>query len=145
MRDRRVIVGIGASVVATAVVIVGVWLFVVRGSDSGDGSGAMTSRSLSAGSVEVTITPVKIDGSGAVFEVSLDTHMGELPVDVARQAQLEVGGTPWTGATWDGDSDDGHHRSGRLTFAAAGPAQGTAELTIEGLPAPVTASWDLTG
>ncbi len=141
MRDRRVILGIVASVVA----VVAVWLFVVRRSNSSDGGGAMASRSLTAGSVEVTITPVKIDGSGAAFRVSLDTHMGELSVDLARQAHLDVGGTPWTGAIWNGDSAGGHHRIGQLTFAAGGPVEGTAELTIDGLPAPVTASWNLAG
>ena len=105
----------------------------------------MAPRSLAAGSVEVRITPVKIDGSDAVFRVSLDTHMGELLVDLARQAHLDVGGTPWTGATWGGGPAGGHHRIGQLTFAAGGPAEGTAELTIDGLPAPVTASWNLAG
>ena len=37
----------------------------------------------------------------------------------------------------------GHHREGTLTFSAAGPANGDAVLTIEGLDEPATARWAL--
>lgn len=82
---------------------------------------------------------------GAVFRVSLDTHSGDLGVDLTRTARLTVGGANWGTPALDGDPPGGHHRQRQLTFEPAGPATGTVRLTIEGLPAPVVAGWTLPG
>lgn len=100
-------------------------------------------RSVQAGPVLVSIRPLRFDGSGAAFEIGLETHSVDLSVDLAGAARLEVAGAVWPGATWEGDPPGGHHRSGELRFPAAGPAEGTAVLTIDGLPRPVEASWDV--
>ena len=53
----------------------------------------LTARTVSAGGVEVTITPIRIDSTGAVFEVAFDTHSGDLALDVAKASELQVDGT----------------------------------------------------
>lgn len=106
---------------------------------------ALATKTVDAGAVTVKIDPVRIDTGGAEFTVSFDTHSVALDLDVARNATLTVAGTPWGGATWSGDGPGGHHRTGTLRFAAAGAAQGSAVLSIGGLPGPVTATWALGG
>lgn len=104
---------------------------------------ALPARVVDAGDVQVRIEPLFIDGMGADFIVSLDTHSGDLDVDLGRTARLEVDGKDWGDATWDGDPPGGHHRSGSLSFESAGPARGQARLTIDGLPRPVVVTWSL--
>lgn len=107
-------------------------------------AGRLAPRTVEAGAVTVKVTPVRIDDRGASFEVAFDTHSVDLDLDVAGAATLTVGGAPWSSATWDGaGGPDGHHREGMLRFDPAGAATGTVELTIDGLPAPVQASWTL--
>lgn len=108
-------------------------------------SSPLSSKTVEAGAVTVKIDPVRVDAVGAEFKVSFDTHSVDLDFDVARNATLTVAGAPWPGATWSGDGPDGHHRSGTIRFGASGPAQGSAVLSLGGLPAPVTATWTLAG
>ena len=122
------------------------------GSDGGpdDGSpspavGGLVTRSVQAGEVDVEIDPVRIDSTGAEFDISFDTHSVDLGIDVASEARLEVADVAWKRRKWTGDPSGGHHREGTLTFDAGGPARGTAELTISGLPESVSASWTLDG
>lgn len=110
---------------------------------TGGTTSRLATRTVTAGAVDVKVRPVRLDASGAAFEVILDTHSVELGMDMAKVAGLEVGGTPWTGASWKGAGPGGHHREGTLSFSPAGPATGRAVLTIGGLPAPVEVSWDL--
>lgn len=104
---------------------------------------ALATKTVEAGAVTVKINPVRIDATGAEFKVAFDTHSVDLDFDVARIATLTVAGTPWTGATWSGDGPSGHHRAGTVRFAAAGPAESSAVLSLAGLPGPVTATWTL--
>lgn len=97
-------------------------------------------QSQAVGDVEVKVRPTALDTSGAEFTVTLDTHSGELDTDLTS-ATLDVDGTRWPAATWDGDPPGGHHRTGTLRFAAAGPATGVATLTIVGLTAPAVFNW----
>lgn len=107
------------------------------------GSPDLAVRRVTAGAVEITIEPIRIDGTAAVFRIVMDTHSEELSADLARTAVLEVGGVEWTGASWSGDPPGGHHRTGELTFEAAGPPAGRVVLTLGGFSAPVEASWTL--
>ena len=100
-------------------------------------------RTVKAGTVSVKIDPVRIDTDGAVFKIDFDTHSGSLSFDPARSARLLVGNTSWTDARWSGDGPGGHHREGRLSFSAAGPARGTARLRLRGLPGPVDVRWQI--
>ena len=105
--------------------------------------GVLPAREITAGAVMVTITPLELDESGAVFSVALNTHSGSLDVDFADAATLEVGGKVWEGATWSGSPAGGHHRTGKLIYPGGGPVTGTATLRIEGLPGPVEATWEV--
>ena len=104
-------------------------------------SSALDARTIDTGAVTVNVEPRQLDGAGAVFAVSFDTHSVPLDMDVTNAARLVVGTTSWPVAGWSGDGAGGHHRKGNLTFTAAGPATGTATLTIDGLPKPVTVTW----
>jgi hypothetical protein len=110
-----------------------------------DAPRALESRAADAGGVEVTVVPVLLDGAVAEFDVAFSTHSVELDLDPSGGAVLTVGSATWQPVRWDGDPAGGHHRSGRLTFAAQGPARGAVLLSIGGLPEPVTFTWDLEG
>jgi hypothetical protein len=106
---------------------------------------ALDTRTVTAGAVQVRIEPRRLDADGAVFRVTLDTHSVDLGADLARAARLDVGGTRWAGPSWLGGGGSSHHREGELRFQPAGPLRGTAQLTIDGLPGPVVARWQLQG
>lgn len=108
-------------------------------------STALATRTATAGPVGVTITPKRVDATGAVFAVELDNHSIDLDGDYAATSTLIVNGTAWTPARWSGDGPTGHHRSGTLAFTAAGAPAGVAELRLGGLPKPVTVRWTLPG
>ena len=101
----------------------------------------LSTKKLAAGSIEVTVTPRQLDAQGARFDVALDTHSGDLGIDLARSATLEVGGRQWPAARWSGDGPGGHHRGGTLQFLPGGSASGPVRLVIVGLPQPVVAEW----
>ena len=108
-------------------------------------AGVLPTRTVDAGSVDVTITPTRFDAQGATFAIVLDTHAINLSMDLAASAVLDVDGQRWPVASWTGDAPGGHHREGELRFDQAGAARGTARLTIAGFPKPVEVTWDLPG
>lgn len=124
--------------VAVTLVALGWWLLrpAVAGPD------ALAAQTADAGGVEVTVTPVRLDGETALFAVVFDTHTVELRMEAA-DSDLRVGSVRWGPARWDGDPAGGHHRSGLLSFPAQGPVTGLAVLSIGGLPAPVSFEWSL--
>ena len=103
------------------------------------------SRTIAAGAVEVKLEPQRIDASGAAIKLTFDTHSVDLGFDLTKTAHLTVSGQPWPATTWSGDGPGGHHREGTVQFSSAGPAIGTADLHLDGLPAPVASSWSLEG
>ena len=98
-------------------------------------------RAVQVGAVEVTLTPLTLDTSGAVFRVTLDTHSVPLDLDMATSARLRVNDTTTDEAGWDGAGPGGHHREGTLRFATPVPTGATVELRITGLPVDATATW----
>lgn len=104
---------------------------------------ALSTRTATAGPVEVRVTPRAIDAAGARFSVELDNHEIDLTGDYAAASTLTVGGKRWSSARWSGAGPGGHHRSGTLTFTSGGPAAGPVELRLGGLPSPVTLRWTL--
>lgn len=103
---------------------------------------AFTTRTTTSGPVSVSVTPTRLDASGASFAVRLDNHEVELDGDYAATSELRVGGTTWRSARWSGDSPGGHHRSGTLSFTPGGPVNGAVQLRIGGLPTPVLVTWE---
>lgn len=112
---------------------------------SAAGTPGLSAQTATAGPVEVSVAPRGISASGARFAIELNNHAVELDGDYAKTSALTVGGKAWTNARWSGTGPGGHHRSGTLTFTAAGPATGPVELRLGGLPAPVTLRWTLPG
>jgi len=142
MRKRLIV-----AVIAVIVLGAGIYLGTRGGdpdADADDAVSGLETRDVSAGEVDVTVEPLQLDQQGAAFTIVLDTHAVDLSADLTR-ATLEVGGTPWPVEAWSGDGPGGHHREGELRFESAGPATGTAILTIPELPEPVEATWDLDG
>lgn len=130
---------------ALALVVVGTLATCSNSSSSDSASAVLPAQTIQAGDVEVVITPTQFDENGATFSISLDTHSGDLSLDLTNSSVLDVGGTEWAFESWTGDGPDGHHRSGEIRFSAQGPANGTASLKITGLPETVTATWELNG
>lgn len=130
----------------TLLLVAGALALVLAACGSDDAPVAATgldTQTVTVGEVEVTITPTRVDDTGAAFAVAFDTHSVDLDLDIADTATLTVDGRAWNDPTWDGTGPGGHHREGTLTFTAASPATGDAVLTIEGLDEPATARWAL--
>jgi hypothetical protein len=130
-------------VVVIVAAVVSIVLANVGGNDGDEAPAEFPRRTVQAGGVEVALQPLRIDASGAVLEVVLDTHVTELDMDLTAGAVLDVGGQPWPTLAWEGDGPGGHHREGRLRFDAAGPAAGTVTLRLRGFEAPVEATWTM--
>lgn len=131
--------------VVIVVLVGGGLLLATRGGDDASPSAndtGLEAQSTSAEEIDIDIAPRQLDDQGAVFAVTLDTHSVELDMDLT-EATLEVAGTAWPVAGWDGDGPSGHHREGELRFEAAGPATGTARLVLAGFSEPVEVSWEL--
>lgn len=136
---RRLILVVTIAVVALALTA----LAVTRGGGGSDDStpAAFPAQKLSAGQIDITLQPDHVDGTGAEVKVTLDTHAGDLDMDLLTGATLEVGGVRWPAVAWEGDGPGGHHREGRLRFESAGPERGPIELRLDGFDGPVVATW----
>ncbi len=134
---RRVVVLTAVGVLVAATVA---WWALARGGDAGD-SDALGTRRVQAGAVEVSMTALALDRSGAQFRLALDTHRVPLEVDLASTSQLRIDGRPAGGATWTGPGPGGHHREGTLRFATSVPAGATVELRVTGLPQDAVGTW----
>ena len=142
-RARAAFATVGAFVAGASVVLSLVGCGSASDSDNGTTTSSPANRTVKAGSVTVKLELRQLDADGAVFKISFDTHEVELDQDMVRQARLVVGETPWPAVAWSGDGQGGHHREGELRFTAAGPVAGVATLRIDGLPEPVSATWDV--
>ena len=140
MRPRLIVLA-----AAAVLVIVGGVVLATRGQDdTSPATGSVpAAKSVTAGEVTVRLEPHHVDGTGAEFRVTLDTHSEELDMDLVAGAELVVGGKPWQATSWNGDGPGGHHREGRLGFDAGGLASGAVALSLDGFPEPVIAQWRL--
>lgn len=128
-------------VVAAAIVSALVWWFTGRTSSQA-GPSDLETRTVQAGQVEVTMTPLILDRSGALFRLKLDTHTVPLDLDLAAASQLVVNGAPGEAGTWTGQGSGGHHREGTVRFTTPIPTGGaTVQLRISGLPHDATGTW----
>ena len=107
------------------------------------GGRTLATRSVEIGAVEVSASPLQVSDRAAAFKISLDTHSGDLGVDLKKSATLTVDATDWPVASFDGDGPGGHHREGTLRFRAAGAPQGEMRLRIDGLDRPAEFTWNL--
>ena len=118
-------------------------LLVVSGCAGGTPTSALAAseRSVEVAGVTVAATPERIDATGAVLRLKLDTHTTPLDLDLPAAAHLSVGGHDWPTHTWTGTGPGGHHREGTLTFSPAGPAAGSVQLVLNGLAEPAVLTW----
>ena len=107
---------------------------------SSSGPADLGTRTVKAGAVDVTMTALTLDQSGATFKIQFDTHSVELSLDPAT-AVMTVNGTQAGKATWDGSGPGGHHREGTLRFTAPVPSGAAVDLRVTGLPQDATATW----
>ena len=100
-----ILVGCGQSPTGTAV-----------GSAGAEAMGAATVQVSDQAGVTVKVTWVGTS-VGAVFQVTLDTHAGDLdPLDLADAALRNDRGEQVSDAVWDAPKG-GHHRAGALRFS----------------------------
>jgi hypothetical protein len=102
---------------------------------------ASPERSVEVAGVTVAATPERIDATGAVLRLKLDTHTTPLDMDLPAAAHLSVAGRDWPARTWTGPGPGGHHREGTLEFAATGPGDGPVRLVVDGLGKPAELTW----
>lgn len=143
MRRRLILIACGV-----LILVLGVGILVARGGDDRPVTRHLPGlevQQVSAGPVEVELSPDRLDDQGAAFTVAFDTHVADLGMDLPDAATLSVNGVDWPAEEWSGDGPEGHHRAGELTFTPRGPATGTVRLTIDGLPEPVVVTWELPG
>lgn len=100
------------------------------------------------GGVSISVKPTDVSPQAAnwLFQVSLNTHTGDLGDDLSRTATLvDPAGKQYPAVAWKGDPAGGHHRSGVLQFNALSPMPKALQLRIErtGEAAPRTFSWPL--
>jgi len=117
-----------------------VWWSVGRTTTESEPEG-MGTRTVRAGAVEVRMTALTLDGSGATFRLEFDTHSVTLDLDLASASQLRVNGQQAMGATWTGSGPGGHHREGTLSFATPIPSGSGVELHVTGLPQDAVGTW----
>ncbi|MGW5723398.1 hypothetical protein ACWEVP_45030 [Amycolatopsis sp. NPDC003865] len=101
----------------------------------------LETRTVQAGTVEVRMTPLTLDTTGAAFRVEFTTHSGALDLDPAAASQLRVDGRLTPAGTWSGPGPGGHHRDGTLRFITTVPSGAGVELRITGLPQDVAGTW----
>jgi hypothetical protein len=111
--------------------------------NAGVGSRRLPTKTAEVNESAVQASPRRVDARGAVINITLDTHSGDLDVDVRKRSTLTVGGESWPTVSYRGDNPGGHHREGTLRFDSGGPAIGSMRLVIKGLGGTVKFSWRL--
>ena len=93
---------------------------------------AYESKSSGENGVQVEVKPVELTaGKPASFEVSMNTHSGDLSQDLTAVATLKDNqGREYKPLNWRGSSPGGHHRRGTLEFPALAVSAKSVTLTI---------------
>lgn len=133
---RRPRVGVLLVVLAALVVPAGT-------ASAGVADRRLPTRTIEVNGITVETSPRRVDDRGAVISITLDTHSGDLGVDLRKRSTLTVDGTPWPVVAYGGDGPGGHHREGTLRFRSRGPATGSMRLVIKGLGDTAKFSWRL--
>jgi len=110
---------------------------------------SLASQSSASGGVTIDVKPIEVSAKAKTwtFQISLNTHNGDLGDDLLRSAYLmdRATKTKLVAIGWQGDAPGGHHRKGVLSFKALTPMPKAIELRIEriGEKAPRLFRWDL--
>ena len=81
---------------------------------------ALQPQTLEAASVTVKVTPLLlINGESPAFAIAMDTHSVDLAGDMLKMVLLrDDSGKEYAPTAWDGAGPGGHHREGKIMFAA---------------------------
>jgi predicted negative regulator of RcsB-dependent stress response len=139
-RKWTLIVGVIVLLLVGGVTVWAVWQR-KPGRAPASAAASLAAQTVSAGGVEVTMTPVQLDEGGARFQLSLDTHSGSLDLKLPDVAQLRIAGVLAKTGSWDGAGPGGHHRAGNLAFATPVAKGASVQLRLAGLPGDVVATW----
>ena len=92
------------------------------------------SQTNSEGAVSISVAPRIVSERILEFELTLDTHVGDLSEDLAAASVL-VGptGKEYKAVSWEGDPPGGHHRKGIIKFNSPSERLGTIVLKIRGV------------
>ncbi|TMS00328.1 hypothetical protein [Nonomuraea basaltis] len=126
-----------AAILSLLLVAAVIWWLAARPS----GAPPARTSTIQAGAVEVSVTPLVLDRSGARFKITLDTHTVPLDLDLPRAAILRIDARAMSQAIWNETAGGSHHREGTLAFADPVPPGAAVELRITGLPKDVTSVW----
>lgn len=95
---------------------------------SGPPDESLPSQESSEGPVSVKVVPTALSS----YEITLDTHSGELDGDLVVLSELtDDKGNTYKPVSWEGDPPGGHHRSGVLKFKSLSPKPKSIELKIK--------------
>lgn len=108
----------------------------------------LAQQSSQAGGVSISVKPTDVSPTAAtwLFQVSMNTHTGDLGDDLSRTAALvDTAGKQYPAVAWEGDPAGGHHRKGVLQFKPLSPRPKALKLRIQrpGETAPRTFAWQL--
>jgi len=108
----------------------------------------LAQQSSQAGGVSISVKPTDVSPTAAnwLFQVSMNTHTGDLGDDLSRTAVLvDPAGKQYPATAWQGDPAGGHHRNGVLQFKPLSPVPKALKLRIQrpGETAPRTFTWQL--
>lgn len=99
--------------------------------------------------VTVTVTPPDFSPAAKTwdFDVALETHTRDLGEDLAQSTVLIAHEKQFAPLGWEGATQGGHHRKGKLRFAAIVPRPMSLELQIRlaGEVTPRSFRWALKG
>ncbi len=107
----------------------------------------LTAQSNDGGGVTVSVTPLALRAGAALqFDIALNTHSVDLRDDMLKSVVLrDDAGEEHAPTLWEGPGPGGHHRTGRLTFAALPASTRSVTLVVRnigGVPERVF-RWDL--
>ncbi len=88
--------------------------------DAGSGAATFQTQTVEGGSVSVAVTPIALKlGAPLEFDIAMNTHSVDLSNDMLTAVVLrDDAGKEYAPTGWDGPSSGGHHRSGKIKFAA---------------------------
>ncbi len=92
-------------------------------------------KSHEGGSVTVKVTPLALGlEQPLVFDLAMDTHSVDLSDDLTKIVIVrDDAGKEYAPIAWEGAGPGGHHREGKLKFAALTGKPKYVELVIKGL------------
>jgi hypothetical protein len=85
-----------------------------------DSACALQPQTVEAASVTVKVTPLSLkNGEPPAFDIAMDTHSVDLAADMLKTVVLrDDSGKEYAPTAWDGAGPGGHHREGKIKFAA---------------------------